>query len=378
MPLAEHVGVPAALAEHLGHRGALERDVAVRRSGSRSSPRRCRPCRWSCGCAPSAGDERVGEHSAVVCQFVYVSPARRSRLMFGVSISPPHGSIAEKPVSSSTMYSTFGAPSGATGCTNGSQSGTESRSSRLIVPLKRLLMRSPFRSDRRCNARPSRRADALHHPNWVNPVLHADDDQAKGGRVDRPPGGGPRTAGRAVRGRCGRRRCRRRGDRDRPEHPGRCRSARRGRQLPPGRGELRGRLRQHRPRRCPSTRGAGHEHPRCPHQRDRRARGRPDACGRTSDRRGGRHGSQRRVGAIGCRRADRPGAGRRDRRARGLRSHRPSCRGAASRVRSAAARRPHARAVRRRLASSASSSPSSWPPRTSSACTCLSRRRPGT
>ena len=34
--------------------------------------------------------------------------------MFGVSISPPQGSIAEKPMSSSTMYA-FGAPSGATG-----------------------------------------------------------------------------------------------------------------------------------------------------------------------------------------------------------------------------------------------------------------------
>ena len=27
---------------------------------------------------PVSSDERVGEHSAVVCQFVYVSPARRA------------------------------------------------------------------------------------------------------------------------------------------------------------------------------------------------------------------------------------------------------------------------------------------------------------
>jgi hypothetical protein len=47
--------------------------------------------------------ERVGEHNAVVCQFVYVSPFAASRLMFGVSIIPPHGSIAENPTSSSTM-----------------------------------------------------------------------------------------------------------------------------------------------------------------------------------------------------------------------------------------------------------------------------------
>ena len=44
---------------------------------------------------PVSSDERVGEHSAVVCQFVYVSPFAPSRRMFGVSISPPHGSIAE-------------------------------------------------------------------------------------------------------------------------------------------------------------------------------------------------------------------------------------------------------------------------------------------
>lgn len=44
---------------------------------------------------PFSSDERVGEHSAVVCQFVYVSPRSASRLMLGVSINPPHGSIAE-------------------------------------------------------------------------------------------------------------------------------------------------------------------------------------------------------------------------------------------------------------------------------------------
>ena len=52
---------------------------------------------------PVSRDERVGEHNAVVCQFVYVSPVSASLLMFGVSIRPPHGSIAEKPVSSRTM-----------------------------------------------------------------------------------------------------------------------------------------------------------------------------------------------------------------------------------------------------------------------------------
>ena len=52
---------------------------------------------------PVIRHERVGEHSAVVWKFVYVSPCSAIRLMFGVSIRPPNGSIAEKPTSSSTM-----------------------------------------------------------------------------------------------------------------------------------------------------------------------------------------------------------------------------------------------------------------------------------
>src|SRR5580704_3780352 len=43
--------------------------------------------------------------------------------------------MAENPTSSSTTYTTFGAPSGALGGSNGVQSGTESRISTLIVPL---------------------------------------------------------------------------------------------------------------------------------------------------------------------------------------------------------------------------------------------------
>ena len=51
---------------------------------------------------PVIRHDRVGEHSAVVWKFVYVSPRSAIRSMFGVSISPPYGSIAEKPTSSST------------------------------------------------------------------------------------------------------------------------------------------------------------------------------------------------------------------------------------------------------------------------------------
>src|SRR4051812_26365521 len=43
--------------------------------------------------------------------------------------------MAEKPTSSSTTYTTLGAPSGALGGSKGDQSGTESRMSTLILPL---------------------------------------------------------------------------------------------------------------------------------------------------------------------------------------------------------------------------------------------------
>src|SRR5437773_1949336 len=65
--------------------------------------------------------------------------------MVGVSMSPPHGSMAAKPTSSQTMKSTLGAPSGAVGCKYGSQSGLESRISRLTTPLNGLVtVRSPL------------------------------------------------------------------------------------------------------------------------------------------------------------------------------------------------------------------------------------------
>src|SRR3954463_3355769 len=60
--------------------------------------------------------------------------------MFGVSIGPPYEAIAENPTSSSTAYTTFGAPSGAFAGSNGDQSGTESRMSTLILPLNGTLI----------------------------------------------------------------------------------------------------------------------------------------------------------------------------------------------------------------------------------------------
>jgi hypothetical protein len=52
---------------------------------------------------PVIRHDRVGEHSAVVWKFVYTKPRSAIRLMFGVSIIPPNGSIAENPTSSRTM-----------------------------------------------------------------------------------------------------------------------------------------------------------------------------------------------------------------------------------------------------------------------------------
>jgi hypothetical protein len=63
--------------------------------------------------------------------------------MFGVSISPPYGLIAEYPTLSSTMYSTFGVPSGAIGCVYGSQSGTACVTSTLITPRNGFAITAP-------------------------------------------------------------------------------------------------------------------------------------------------------------------------------------------------------------------------------------------
>ena len=92
---------------------------------------------------PVSSDARVDEQIAVVWNCVYFSPPSHNRFNVGVSIGPPNGSSAPKPTSSHTMNKTFGAPSGAFGCSYGVQSGVELRTSRLMVPLKRLVMTPP-------------------------------------------------------------------------------------------------------------------------------------------------------------------------------------------------------------------------------------------
>ena len=84
---------------------------------------------------PVSSAARVDEQIAVVWNCVYRSPPSHNRFNVGISIGPPNGSSAPKPMSSHTMNRTFGAPSGAFGCSYGVQSGVESRMSRLMTPL---------------------------------------------------------------------------------------------------------------------------------------------------------------------------------------------------------------------------------------------------
>ena len=96
--------------------------------------------------------------------------------MFGVRISPPNGSIHPKPMSSITMYSTFGAPSGASGGIG--NAGSESSNVRPIRPGNRspsryvFIRRQPPVQDevirdrsRRASAQPAR----VHWPVRIAP-----------------------------------------------------------------------------------------------------------------------------------------------------------------------------------------------------------------
>lgn len=66
---------------------------------------------------PVSRHDRVGEHRAVVWNWEKVIPASAIRRIFGISISPPNTSQDPYPMSSHTMYSTFGAPARAAGST---------------------------------------------------------------------------------------------------------------------------------------------------------------------------------------------------------------------------------------------------------------------
>src|SRR5262245_1259674 len=84
---------------------------------------------------PVRNVERVGEHRAVVCHCAYRSPLSASFWRVGIWIRPPNGDQAARPVSPYRTISTFGASAGARFSSNGVQSGLESLTSRLMVPL---------------------------------------------------------------------------------------------------------------------------------------------------------------------------------------------------------------------------------------------------
>src|SRR5690349_10245985 len=61
---------------------------------------------------PESRAARVGAHSAVVWNRLYLRPFRASRSAVGVTHGPPNALDAAKPTSSSRTTSTLGAPSG--------------------------------------------------------------------------------------------------------------------------------------------------------------------------------------------------------------------------------------------------------------------------
>ncbi len=84
---------------------------------------------------PVSSDARVGEHSAVVWNWVSRTPRSAIRDMVGICTSPPKQSQVAIPVSSQTRYKMLGAFSGAVGAAYGPQSASESRISNSILPL---------------------------------------------------------------------------------------------------------------------------------------------------------------------------------------------------------------------------------------------------
>src|SRR5215471_13410765 len=82
---------------------------------------------------PVRSAARVGEHSAVVWNSLYLKPLFAKRSRVGVAIDPPKVLAAPKPVSSVMMSKTFGAPCGAV--TAFGKSGVESLALRPMTPL---------------------------------------------------------------------------------------------------------------------------------------------------------------------------------------------------------------------------------------------------
>src|SRR5215471_18240731 len=81
---------------------------------------------------PVKSAARVGEHSEVVLNWLYLRPLFATRSKFGVGIGPPNVLAAPKPVSSVMMSRTLGAPLGAV--TSLGKSGLDSLALRPMTP----------------------------------------------------------------------------------------------------------------------------------------------------------------------------------------------------------------------------------------------------
>src|SRR5262245_47948655 len=81
---------------------------------------------------PVSSAARVGEHNAVLLNWLYLSPLLATRSKLGVGIGPPKVLVAPKPVSSVMMSRTFGAPLGAVTPTG--KSGLDSLALRPTTP----------------------------------------------------------------------------------------------------------------------------------------------------------------------------------------------------------------------------------------------------
>src|SRR5262245_47927819 len=82
---------------------------------------------------PVISAARVGEHSAVVWNWLYLRPLAASRSNVGVGIGPPNVLDAPKPTSSVRIKRTLGAPAGA--CTSFGKSFVDACAVRAIFPL---------------------------------------------------------------------------------------------------------------------------------------------------------------------------------------------------------------------------------------------------
>src|SRR5262245_37905694 len=81
---------------------------------------------------PVSSAARVGEHSAVVLNWLYLSPLLATRSKLGVGIGPPNVLVETKPVSSDLINRTLGAPLGAV--TPPGKSGLDSLALRPMTP----------------------------------------------------------------------------------------------------------------------------------------------------------------------------------------------------------------------------------------------------